>query len=241
MAKLSKTDIADIANKKGLTVINPDEYINLESSNLIFSCKEGHTFISDLKTIRDNRSFYCPLCDKQEVKYVGKPPVKSGFRVIGFDQATQNFGISVYDDGQLVYYDVAKFGGETEDRLVSIANFVDAVCKEWCPDFVIFEDIQLQQNHYSGYNTFKVLAELLGVVKMVLTKNRVKHECVLNKVWQAYFNIGGKDRVSQKLNVVARAEELFGIRVVDDIADAILIGKYGHSLLNKKSQNKKLF
>lgn len=240
MAKLSKADIIEIAKNKGLIIINPDDYINLESSNLIFECKNGHTFIGDLKSVRDNKSFYCPLCDKQEVSYVSEPPVKSGFRVIGFDQATQNFGISVYDDGKLVYYDVAKFGGETEERLVSIANFVDAVCKEWCPDFVMFEDIQLQQNQHGGYNTFKVLAELLGIVKMVLTKNKVKHECVLNKVWQAYFNIGGRDRISQKLMVVARVEELFGIRVIDDIADAILIGKYGHTLLNKVP-NKKLF
>ena len=84
------------------------------------------------------------------------------------------------------------------------------------------------------------MAELLGIVKMVLTKNKVKHECVLNKVWQAYFNIGGRDRISQKLMVVPRVEELFGIRVIDDIADAILIGKYGNTLLNKVP-NKKLF
>ena len=240
MAKLSKNDIIEIAKIKGLTIINPDEYINLESSNLVFECKDGHTFIGDLKSVRDNKSFYCPLCDRQEVKYVSKPPVKNGFRIIGFDQATQNFGISVYDDEKLVYYDVAKFGGETEDRLVSIANFIDAVCKEWQPDFVIFEDIQLQQNHYGGFNTFKVLAELMGVVKMILTKNKVKHQCVLNKVWQAYFNISGKDRISQTLMVVARVNDLFGIKVVDDIADAILIGKYGCTLLNK-APSKKLF
>lgn len=39
--------------------------------------------------------------------------------------------------------------------------------------------------------------------------------------------IGGKDRISQKRNVVKKVKELFGIDVSDDIADAILIGKWG--------------
>lgn len=39
--------------------------------------------------------------------------------------------------------------------------------------------------------------------------------------------IGGKDRVSQKKNVIAKVKSMFGIEVSDDVADAILIGKYG--------------
>lgn len=234
MARLSKEDILAIAKEKGLSILNPNEYVSLTSDNLIFECQKGHTFAAKLKDVRDFSGFECPECSKQEVKYVNKPPVKNGLRVIGFDQATQNFGISVYDDGKLVYYDVVRFVGETTERLVHIADFVDKVCKEWLPDFVVFEDIQMQGNQYNGYHTFKILAELLGVVKMVLVKNRVKNECVLNKVWQAQFGIGGKDRITQKLNVVSKVESMFGIKVIDDIADAILIGKYGANKLAKR-------
>lgn len=39
--------------------------------------------------------------------------------------------------------------------------------------------------------------------------------------------IGGKDRASQKKNVIAKVKSMFGIDVSDDVADAILIGKYG--------------
>ena len=46
----------------------------------------------------------------------------------------------------------------------------------------MFEDIQLQTNGIGGYNTFKVLAELMGVVKVILTANKVPHTCVLNKI-----------------------------------------------------------
>lgn len=64
-------------------------------------------------------------------------------------------------------------------------------------------------------------------MKGVLAKNDIPHKEVLNKVWQAKFMIGGKDRISQKRNVVKKVKELFGIDVSDDIADAILIGKWG--------------
>lgn len=238
MSKLSKEDITSIAKEKKLIIINPNDYISLTNNNLIFQCENGHNFVAKLKDVRDLQNFECPECIKQEVKYVNKPPKKSGYRIIGFDQATQNFGISVYDDGKLVYYDVIRFIGETGERLVNIADFVDRVCKEWTPDFVVFEDIQIQGNQQGGYHTFKILAELLGVVRMVLLKNKVKNECVLNKVWQAQFGIGGKDRITQKLNVVNKVESIFGIKVIDDIADAILIGKYG---VNKHRKDNKLF
>jgi hypothetical protein len=39
--------------------------------------------------------------------------------------------------------------------------------------------------------------------------------------------ISGKDRNSQKKNVIAKVKNMFGIDVTDDVADAILIGKYG--------------
>jgi hypothetical protein len=37
--------------------------------------------------------------------------------------------------------------------------------------------------------------------------------------------IAGKDRNTQKKNVIAKVQQLFGIKVTDDMADAILIGK----------------
>lgn len=223
MSRLTKEDILNIARSKDLLLVNPDDYVNLEESNLIFECNNKHRFIGNLKAVRDISTFACPVCERQEVTYVSAPPKKNGYRIIGFDQATQNFGVSVFDDGKLVYFDVMHFTGETEIRLLNIFKFIEAVCKEWEPDYVMFEDIQMQQG---AYTTFKVLGELLGVVKIALMKNGIKHDCVLNKIWQAQFAIGGKDRISQKLNVINKVKLMFNVDVTDDAADAILIGKY---------------
>lgn len=225
MAKLTKSEIENIAKEKGLTIVNPEEYVNL-SGDLTFRCEKGHNFITSIAVVRDSKFENCPLCERQEVKRVAQPPVKNGYRIIGFDQATKHFGISIFDDGQLVYYDCVDFNdANTEVRLAKISKFVDSVCKQWKPDFVVFEDIQLQGGT-AGFATFKILAELLGIVIAAVNINEVPHLCVSNKVWQSKFMIAGKDRATQKSNVVKKVKMLFNIDVSDDIADAILIGKY---------------
>lgn len=243
MAKLTKEEVIQICKERGYEVLNAEEYENLEATNLKMTCKEGHTFITSLKIVRDLKGFNCPQCDKQEVSYNRKPPMKrSGtYRIMAFDQATQNFGVSIYDSGKLVYYDVIHFIGGTEERLVDIAQFIAKSCKEWEPDYVMFEDIQLHAGAYNGYQTFKVLAELLGVVKVMLQIQGIRHSCVLNKVWQAHFGIGGKDRATQKANVIKKVKELFNIQVNDDIADAILIDKYASILHEQATKKVKMF
>lgn len=232
MARLTSEELLRIAKTKGLEIKNVGSYVNL-NSELKFECERGHEFQTTMSVVRDANFRGCPLCERQEVKNVAKPPKKSGYRIMGFDQATKHFGISVFDDGKLVYYDCVDFNdSNTEVRLMQISQFLDRVCKAWQPDFVVFEDIQLQGGA-AGFNTFKVLAELLGIVIAVLNINSIAHECVSNKVWQSKFMIGGKDRIAQKQNVIAKVKSMFGIDVTDDIADAILIGKYGVDKMGK--------
>ena len=72
MSKLSRWEIDEIAKEKGLSINNPDDYINLNTNNLIFSCEFGHTFSSSLGTVRDFKYFRCPICSKEQAKYVVK-------------------------------------------------------------------------------------------------------------------------------------------------------------------------
>lgn len=238
LSKLNYDELFEIVKGKDLEVENVTEYKNLQTE-MVFICKKcGRKVISTFGTIR-NANWSCPLCDSQVVKKVSCPPPKNGYRIVGCDQATQHFGISVYDNGQLMYYDCIEFTGDVEKRYAAIMDFMEMMVDMWEPDFVAFEDIQLQQGAVGGYNAFKVLGGLLGIMKAVLTKKKIPHREVLNKVWQAKFMIGGKDRVSQKKNVIKKVKELFGIDVNDDVADAILIGKW--AVGEKKESTKKLF
>lgn len=54
--------------------------------------------------------------------------------------------------------------------------------------------------------------------------------------------IAGRERFEQKKNVIRKVNQLFGINVTDDVADAILIGKYAYNKYAKQFRpQEKLF
>lgn len=224
MARLPQSEVVRIAAERGLEILDVVNYVNLQSK-LTFKCAEGHTFECDTENLR--KLYGCPQCDQRGVKFKKEPPKKSGFRIVGFDQATKNFGVSIFDGGALTYFDVLQFEGETQDRLVKVGKTVAAICEKWEPDYIVYEDIQQQGS--GGYNTFKLLAELKGIVGYEISCAGIENTCVLNKVWQAMFNIKGRNRIEQKLSVIEKVKFYYPTitGITDDAADAILLGKYG--------------
>lgn len=117
---LTKTEINDILAAKGFTCSNIDEYKNLDTI-LHLQCKNGHCLEASLKTVR-NVNFKCPKCEGQES--ISKdlnniaPPPKNGYRVVGIDNATENIGVSVFDDKKLVFYHLYHFEGDTITRML---------------------------------------------------------------------------------------------------------------------------
>ena len=171
-------------------------------------------------------SFECPICSN--VNFINPrevPKKKDGsYRVVAFDQATEHFGVSVWDDGKLVYYTLYVFRGDMVARLLKIQELIgNIILKEWKPDYVVMEEIQYKD---SALMTFKVLSMLLGVIEVECLKEGVPHEVVLPNVWRKYAGTCGKTRKEEKILSVAKVKEKFGISVSDDVAEAILIGSY---------------
>lgn len=235
MAKLSKEQIQTEVKSKGFGLVDAAGYTNMQSP-ISVQCSKGHMIETNLETIR-KPSFVCPVCDGAnfEVKVTGQIPEKNGFRIVAFDQATEKLGISVYDGGKLVHYDLFRFTGDLATRLVKIRSLIeDVVIPQWKPDFVVFEDIQ-----YQGPNimTFKTLSMLLGVCEVACRSKGVDYDLVLSKVWRSHVGVGGRSREEQKKAAVAKVHDLLGLYLMEDVAEAILIGKFAAS--QKKS--KKLF
>lgn len=224
MGRLSITDIANELAVKEYTLIDASNYTNMNSL-ITMRCPKGHTFQATLAQFR-HPSFKCPECDKG-VKFNNPDtiPQKKGYRVIAFDQATENFGLSVYDDGQLVFFHLYTFTGLVANRLTQIQHFIEnIVIKEWKPDYIVFEDIQYQ---YGAVLTYKILAMLLGIIEVTCFKNDIPYEVVSPNVWRKYAGTCGKTRVQEKQLSVTVVKEKYGVRVNDDVAEAILIGRYG--------------
>lgn len=224
MAKLTHEQIEKEVKDKGYTLVDDSNYTNM-NSRIIIRCEKGHLVETCLQDFRKT-SFTCPICDSN-VNFINprEIPKKNGYRIIAFDQATEKFGISIFENNKLIFYSLMSFSGPLILRLTKIRKFVkDTIIKNWEPDLVIMEDIQYQQN---GILTFKVLSMLLGILQELFYEEGIEFECVSPNVWRKYSGTNGKNRKEEKLLSIAKVKEKFNITVQDDIAEAILIGSYG--------------
>lgn len=217
---LSKDQIVEEANAAGFELRSSENYKNLDSEIMV-SCSLNHTFVTSVSDLR--KGARCPQCSRLGVNLHQEVPEKAGYRIIAVDQASNVFGLSIWENGKLIHARNERLTGEYPERLVKLYRYVtQVIIAKWKPDELIFEDIQYQHNAM----TYKVLGGVLGVCILAAELNKIPHTTTLNKVWQSDFNIKGKGRAEQKKNTIKRVEELFNISTNDDIADSILLGYY---------------
>lgn len=236
MAKLSNEQVIAILTEKGFTIKDINTYETIKSPITVI-CDDNHEIHTNFETARKQR-FVCPQCDGGVYRYTknGQPPAKKGVRVLGFDNATKMMGVSVFDDGELVFYTVFNFNGKVlEKRLLQIFDLLnDYLLSEWEPDYVFVEDIQMQRLQYVA---FKALGMLLGVIVVALEHYEIPYTVVGSKVWRADFLVKGRSREEQKNHAMQIVKVMYNLDVTDDAAEAILIGKYGsRQLLETKEK-----
>lgn len=217
---LSKEQIQQEVEKSGLKLISAKDYKNLDS-DIIVECNVGHSFITSVERLRKGEA--CIQCSKLKVSLHDSVPAKVGYRIVALDQASNMIGVSVWDNGNLVYARRVQLHGDLEVRYVQLYNFlVKDIIYQWKPDELVFEDIQYQNNAM----THKILGGVLGICMLAAAQYKIPHTEVLNKVWQSDFNIKGRSRQEQKNNTIAAVKRLFNVVTNDDIADSILLGYY---------------
>ena len=148
-------------------------------------------------------------------------------RVLALDQASRTTGWAVFEDKDLVTF--GKFTATEEDigeRLYEIRRHVEKLILDYSIDEVVFEDIQLQNNVLNNVQTFKVLAEVFGIIDELLTEKKIPHIAVLASSWKSTLSIKGKTRPEQKRNAQAYVEKTYGVKATQDESDAICIGSH---------------
>ena len=110
---LSRKEITDLLESKGFTATNIEEYKNLDTV-MHLVCKNGHYIDASIKTVR-NPNFKCLQCEGNTSSgsaiFNTEPPLKAGYRIVAIDNASNNAGVSVFDDGKLVFYHL--YGNKT--------------------------------------------------------------------------------------------------------------------------------
>lgn len=155
--------------------------------------------------------------------------------LLALDQSSTTTGYSIFKDGELIV--VSHFtakGNDLGSRLEQLRNKIIELIDEYEINEVVFEDIQLQDmagGRDVGIKTFKILAEVFGVVHELMTELNMKYSTVPPIVWKATFKIAGKGREVEKKLAQKYVLNTYGISCTEDEADATCIGSH---LLKKR-------
>lgn len=129
--------------------------------------------------------------------------------ILSFDQASRTTGWAYFEDNKLV--DHGKFTLEDDDVGVRLMQFrlkIEELIDRYSPDKVIYEDIQEQNNIL----TFKVLAEVYGVMSELLTSLKIPHTALPAVTWKSTLDIKGKARAEQKRNAQQYVMDTYNIK-----------------------------
>lgn len=146
--------------------------------------------------------------------------------VLALDQASKTTGYAVFIDDKLETFGKFTFDDTDIDvRLVKIRNEVLKLLQKYVPDEVVFEDIQQQNNVANNVQTFKVLAEVYGVISELLAELQIPHSTVLAASWKSTLGIKGRTRPEQKRNAQEYVENKYKVKPTQDECDAVCIGE----------------
>lgn len=155
--------------------------------------------------------------------------------ILAFDQATRTSGWSVFKDNKLIDHGTFTFTDNNLGlRLWKIRQKVEELYREYLPDKIVYEDIQLQQGAVNNVTTFKSLAEVFGIIYEYATELGLPNEAILSGTWRKGLGIAGIKREERKANTQKWVLDHCGVRVTEDEADAIAIGAYAAGIRMEK-------
>ena len=221
-----------------------ETYKNLKTP-LDMICPQGH---AQQQTFDDWRKHkICDIClagDPYKVKK-NKIPKKGTDtqRILALDAATSITGYAIYDDKVLVGYGTFKTSASlpATERINNVKNWLKAALKEWEPDFVGIENIQLQKYGTKATDvqvkTFQTLANLQGVLLDTVFEACIDSALVYPSEWRSYcgINDGDQHRDSKKKQAQAKVKIWYDMECTEDESDAICIGKYFCGKLKKST------
>lgn len=146
-------------------------------------------------------------------------------RLLALDQSSRITGYAIFENAKLIHY--GKFSVDDEDigvRLMNIRGRVKDLIDQYNINELVFEDIQMQNNVQNNVQTFKLLAEVFGVIYELATEMDLRNSAVLASSWKSTLKVRGKNRPEQKRNAQAVVEKVFNIKPTQDECDAICIG-----------------
>ena len=149
-------------------------------------------------------------------------------RILALDQSSRITGWALFDENELIEYGKFDLSKEPDigERLHQARYIVQDIINKLNVDKVILEDIYMDGQRVNNVQTFKVLAEVFGVLYELCVEIDIPVEAVLAGTWKSTLGIKGRTRPEQKRAAQAWVSENYGIKATQDEVDAICIGAH---------------
>ncbi len=232
--------VANHLESEGWTLIS-DSYKNL-NTELEMKCPAGHTqFISYGDWRKHPVCEKCLAGDPYRIKMNKVPPKGiDTYRILALDAATKVTGYAIYDNDNLVFYGTFKVDEtlETTERINIVKKWLEDVIKNYQPNFIGIENVQLQSFGGKGnfqVELYRVLANLQGVLVDTIFENKIDYALAYATEWRRYCGVGeGKGRENKKKQAQEKVALWYNKNCTQDEADAICLGKYFCNWLKQK-------
>ncbi len=148
-------------------------------------------------------------------------------KLLALDQASVITGYAIFEEDRLVDYGkITLDDEEIGPRLVVLRNTIKDMIDKNNITTIAFEDIQMQASVGNNVKTFKVLANVYGIILELCEELNIKYKIVSSNTWKSTLKIKGKNRSEQKKNAQNYVQERYNVKCTQDEADAICIGTH---------------
>lgn len=149
-------------------------------------------------------------------------------KILALDQASRVSGWAIFANNDLLTYGKIDLSKQDDigERLHLLRQKVKQLIKEYKIEKVILEDIYMDQHLINNVQTFKILAEVFGVLFELCISIDIPVEAVLSGTWKSTLRIKGKNRPEQKHSAQEWVLNNYNIKTNQDTVDAICIGAY---------------
>ena len=153
--------------------------------------------------------------------------------VLVFDQSTKISAHSLWVNGEYVecgVIDLHKIK-DTPQRVRAMGVELCNTIKKYTPSYVVIEEVAQQ----SSPLTLKLLARIQGVIIGFCAANNIETYIIEPSKWRStlQFKQGPKvKRAELKAQAIAYVQDVYGLNLSEDEAEAVSIGEAAHKIYN---------
>jgi Holliday junction resolvasome RuvABC endonuclease subunit len=151
--------------------------------------------------------------------------------IAGIDASTNKTGVAIMENGKYITHTLIDLH-KIKDSKERISKMMVAIC-EYLDGFNIDKIVMEESMMTNNIATVKMLSQLAGAVLFYATNKGIEIEFSLPTHWRRLVGLTQSSKVKRdvlKAEAMDAVKQEYGLDVVDDVAESILIARSGFDL-----------